>query len=176
MQTTWVSPRDAAGSLNFTPRVRIMKKIATLLLPCLLMLACPSPVKADNGLAMAYLFGYGGYGGYGGGRGVGMTSYNSNIPYFAMHPPVYYGERYARPYGASPFAAWPQLQANSAYAPRPQAAHAQVIANPYCETCVSGVSGVSKTSEQVITQAAPVQAVEIDNPYYQAEPRYTSVD
>ncbi len=156
-----------------------MKKIAKLLLPCLLfpsllLLACPSPAKADDGLAMAYLFGYGGYGGYGGGRG--MQSYNANVPYFALHPPVYYGERYARPYGASPFAAWPQLQANSAYAPRPLAEHAQVIANPYCETCVSGVSGVSKTSEQVITQTAPVQAVEIDNPYYQAEPRYTSVD
>lgn len=148
-----------------------MKKIATLLLPCLLLLACPSPAQADNGLAMAYLFGYGGYGNTGGARG--MTSYNSTIPYFSMHPPVYYGQRFARPYGASPFAAWPQLQASAAYAPQPHVDRAHTIDNPYCGTAVSGVSGVS---EQVITQAAPAKPLEIDNPYYQADPRYTSVD
>ncbi|MEZ6074557.1 MAG: hypothetical protein R3C09_02180 [Pirellulaceae bacterium] len=146
-----------------------MKKIVRLLLPCLLLLACPISAKADNGLGMAYLFGYGGYGGYGVG-GFGMTSYNSNVPYFALHPPVYYGQRFARPYGASPFAAWPQLQANSAYAPQRHVDRAHIIDNPYCGTAVGGVS------EQVITQAAPVQPLEIDNPYYQADPRYTSVD
>ncbi len=142
-----------------------MKKIAKLLLPCLLLLACPNPVKADNGLAMAYLFGYGGFGG-----GRAMQSYNATPPYFAMHPPVYYGERFARPYGASPFAAWPQLQASPAYAPQPHVDRAQTIANPYCGANVSGVS------EHVITHAAPAKPLEIDNPYYQPEPRYTSAD
>ncbi len=152
-----------------------MKKIATLLLPCLLLLACPSPAQADNGLGMAYLFGYGGYGGgYGGaGYGGGMASYNSNIPYFSLHPPVYYGQRFARPYGVSPFATWPQVQASSAYAPQPHVDRAHIIDNPYCGDAACGVSGVS---EQVITQAAPAQPLEIDNPYFQAEPRYTSVD
>ncbi|MCA9183814.1 MAG: hypothetical protein KDA51_20270 [Planctomycetales bacterium] len=148
-----------------------MKKIIRLLLPCLLLLACPLPAQADNGLGMAYLFGYGGYGNYGGGvGGFGMTSYNSNVPYFALHPPVYYGQRFARPYGASPFAAWPQLQTSSAYAPQLHVERAHIIDNPYCGTAASGVS------EQVITQAAPIQPLEIDNPYYQADPRYTSVD
>ena len=32
-------------------------------------------------------------------------------PYFALHPPVYYGIRYQRPYGVSPFASPSQLQA-----------------------------------------------------------------
>lgn len=36
-------------------------------------------------------------------------------PYFATNPPVYYGARYARPYGLSPFAAPPQLQAGPDY-------------------------------------------------------------
>jgi hypothetical protein len=51
-------------------------------------------------------------------------------PYFAVFPPVYYGERYARPYGESPFASWPLLTAGSDYQPRPH--HAPVIyANPH---------------------------------------------
>ncbi|MEO8269455.1 MAG: hypothetical protein ABI557_07045, partial [Aureliella sp.] len=86
------------------------------------------------------------------------------------HPPVYYGQRFARPYGASPFAAWPQLQASSAYAPQPHVDRAQMMVNPYCGAATCGVS------EQGITQVAPAQPLEIDNPYYQAEPRYTSVD
>ncbi|MEE3367825.1 MAG: hypothetical protein VX346_00635 [Planctomycetota bacterium] len=31
-------------------------------------------------------------------------------PYFALHPPVYYGIRYRRPYGVSPFASTSLLQ------------------------------------------------------------------
>ena len=141
-----------------------MKKIAKFLLPCLLLLACQSSVKADNGLALAYLFGYGGMG------ATRMQAYTPAPPYFALHPPVYYGERFTRPYGASPFAAWPQLQANAAYAPQAHVQRAHVMANPYCGAEVIGVTG------QVITQAAPVQALEIDNPYYQPETRLTSIE
>ena len=36
-------------------------------------------------------------------------------PYFAMHPPVYYGGRYSRPYGLSPFAAGSMLQPTPTY-------------------------------------------------------------
>lgn len=38
-------------------------------------------------------------------------------PYFAVFPPVYYGQRYERPYGESPFASWPLLQPNEDYRP-----------------------------------------------------------
>ena len=80
-------------------------------------------------------------------------------PYFALHPPVYYGTRYARPYGVSPFAAPPQVQVPSDYAAvvnqnqglgdqpinRPSspakpgktahtASRARVILNPYCRS------------------------------------------
>lgn len=46
------------------------------------------------------------------------AQYSTSIrtpPYFATNPPVYYGARYARPYGLSPFAAPPQLQAGADY-------------------------------------------------------------
>jgi hypothetical protein len=36
-------------------------------------------------------------------------------PYFALNPPVYYGARYARPYGLSPFAAPPMLGTPDSY-------------------------------------------------------------
>lgn len=39
-------------------------------------------------------------------------------PYFSTNPPVYYGARHARPYGLSPFAAPPQLQAGPGYQSR----------------------------------------------------------
>ncbi len=147
-----------------------MKKIAKLLLPCLLfVLAGQGSVQANDGLAMAYLFGYGGYG------GARMQSYIPAPPYFALHPPVYYGQRFTRPYGASPFAAWPQLQANPAYAPQPAVERAHVMDNPYCGSGAIGVEVVG-ASAQSITQAAPVEPLVIDNPYYQPEARFTSAD
>ncbi|MCD0461578.1 hypothetical protein [Roseiconus lacunae] len=36
-------------------------------------------------------------------------------PYFALNPPVYYGARHARPYGMSPFAAPPMVEAGPGY-------------------------------------------------------------
>ena len=47
-------------------------------------------------------------------------------PYFAVHPPVYYGERYYRTYGESPYA-------RPARSSRPLRVSAQVIINPFVE-------------------------------------------
>lgn len=147
-----------------------MKKIAKVLLPCLLLvLAGQASVKANDGLAMAYLFGYGGYG------GARMQTYVPAPPYFALHPPVYYGQRFTRPYGVSPFAAWPQLQPNADYASRPHVQRAQVLDNPYCIGDAVGVEVVS-ASAQSITRNLPAEPLEIDNPYYQPEARFTSVE
>lgn len=141
-------------------------KLGKLLLPgLLLLLACQSSVKADNNLALAYLFGYGGQGAFG---GTGVQSFAPTPPYFALHPPVYYGQRYTRPYGVSPFAAWPQLQSNASYAPQPHVNRAQVIANPYCTTCDVPVAAGE------LTRVAPVEPLVIDNPYYKAAEVYTS--
>jgi hypothetical protein len=56
--------------------------------------------------------------GYGAGLGWGFAGgyfqtlnqvSQQRIPYFALNPPVYYGEQVARPYGYSPFATPPAL-------------------------------------------------------------------
>ena len=44
-------------------------------------------------------------------------------PYFAVHPPVYYGQRYARPYGESPYASWPLLRSAPSYHAVPAEGH-----------------------------------------------------
>ncbi len=133
-------------------------KIAKLLLPALLITAMATSVKADcgDGLGFAYLYGYQNF------NNVGQRSYNNATPpYFALHPPVYYGQRYTRPYGVSPFAAWPQLQGNPAYAPQVHVQRAQTIQNPYAVPVESVVPG--------IVAAEPVQPLVIENPYYTAD-------
>lgn len=53
-------------------------------------------------------------------------------PYFALNPPVYYGTRYARPYGVSPFASPPVVTAPPNYQSRTRPGFQQTpIANPY---------------------------------------------
>jgi hypothetical protein len=138
-------------------------KLAQWVLCGLLVLACQTSVKADNELALAYLFGYGGFG------GARMQSFAATPPYFALHPPVYYGERYTRPYGASPFAAWPQLQANPAYAPQRHVDRAHVIANPHYSY------PASTPAHPGVVRVAPAAPVVIDNPYYPSASVYTSV-
>jgi len=65
-------------------------------------------------------------------------------PYFALNPPVYYGARYARPYGMSPFAAPPMVETPAGYRGRlrtdfylPPMATPQPPAPPSCNPCVS---------------------------------------
>jgi hypothetical protein len=133
--------------------------IAKLLLPCLLLTAMAPQAKADcgDGLGLAYLFGFQNF------NQVGQRSYNNNTPpYFALHPPVYYGQRYSRPYGVSPFAAWPQLQPNAAYAPQMHVDRSQTISNPHAVP----VEGVSAPG---VVVAEPVQPLIIENPYYTGE-------
>lgn len=47
--------------------------------------------------------------------GAGYSSSIRTPPYFATNPPVYYGQRFSRPYGLTPFAAPPQLRSTSPY-------------------------------------------------------------
>src|SRR4051812_12987664 len=68
------------------------------------------------------------YGGYVGGpyyNGVPYSIYSQDtIPYFALHPPVYYSRPMSRPYGLSPFAYPP----GSMLPPLPQP---QMVINSY---------------------------------------------
>lgn len=87
-------------------------------------------------------------------------------PYYALHPPVYYGERYYRSYGESPFA-------RTDHSSRPQRIHAQVIINPYVDQPAAApatpepkpVDGQPQTDQ---VTASPQMIV---NPYYVAEPK-----
>ncbi len=47
--------------------------------------------------------------------GINYRSRTPTPPYFALNPPVYYGARYSRPYGISPFASPPVVAAPQGY-------------------------------------------------------------
>lgn len=110
-----------------------MKQIK-LLAPCLLLYLTSIVQAGDYGnWAMATVYGYNG-------NSRPMVVNNFTPPYFALHPPVYYGERYYRPYGDSPFASWPQLQPNPAYMPRTQPlSQLTTIENPHCPAHVQAM-------------------------------------
>ena len=54
------------------------------------------------------------------------TYYSTGVPYFALHPPVYYSYRVARTYGYSPFAYPPGVLTPGSEPPR-----AAVVQNVY---------------------------------------------
>lgn len=101
----------------------MLKSRKSLVLGMMAALATMTSVASaqDNGLGYAYLFGYGAN------NTSAIRSFVPAPPYFALHPPVYYGQRYTRPYGESPFAAWPQLRSPAGYQPRPAATYAQPV-------------------------------------------------
>jgi len=66
-------------------------------------------------------------------------------PYFALNPPVYYGTRYSRPYGLSPFAAPPMVNTPDSYTGREATQFVRPpVGNPYisqgCSDCVGKAS------------------------------------
>ncbi|TWU41537.1 hypothetical protein Q31b_29860 [Novipirellula aureliae] len=86
-----------------------------------LVIAVASIFSASNTASAQYpagLFPGIGYPGFYGGFGAGFGSGYRTPPYFSVHPPVYYGARYARPYGISPFPALPQVSAPQGYKAR----------------------------------------------------------
>lgn len=144
-------------------------KLKRLVLSCLALIVLSASAKADcGGLGLGYLFGYGGFGNV----GLGTTAFGPPPPYFALHPPVYYGKRYARPYGVSPYAAWPQLQPAAGYAPQQHVNRApHMITNQYFPPAapIAPVGGVVSNKA-----AAPL---EIENPYFDeasSNVRYTA--
>lgn len=133
---------------------------------------CPPPAAvAPNPYAMAYY-------GYGFPR-LGHTPYQ--VPYFAMHPPVYYSYPVPRPYGYSPFAyppgtmtpevvpSTPVIIQNKFVPPKPAPAKApkQVaqaplrIANPYAMAAAGKTMVAAQASHgpQVIYPMAMAQEV-----------------
>lgn len=93
-------------------------------------------------------------------------------PYFALNPPVYYGARYSRPYGLSPFAAPPMLSPPADYHGRTAARFVQPpTSNPYivesCGTCV-GANDSKQSSGNVVAMVAKGSRGEVrNNPFVQ---------
>lgn len=164
------------------------------LLPAVLALCAPALAQAGDcgSLALASIYGYGGQW-----NNRPMVVNNFTPPYFALHPPVYYGDRYYRPYGDSPYASWPQLQPNPAYTPRLQAAHGYAgvtVQNPHyipiAPSCQSEI--YPAPVEQIVPPAAPksdqpaqpatvpdvvnrrVGPITIENPYFSESAQYIS--
>ncbi len=91
-------------------------------------------------------------------------------PYFSIYPPVYYGERYKRPYGDSPYASFPLLGSTPEYSPAatyPSASMPSPMANPYAPECcgddVSDEDSVPKLN--IVASNRPPRMKIIVNPY-----------
>ena len=94
-------------------------------------------------------------------------------PYFAVYPPVYYGQRHERPYGESPYASWPMLQSNEDYTARPKQSPVQFV-NPHVPSTTPCTS-----CGHPLTEAAPAvtgKMVTIDNPYVVSGTSVAAVD
>ncbi len=149
---------------------------ANKILMCAVIAFTSSSAVADGGY---WGGGYGGVYGYGYAGLVGPQAYIPAPPYFAMHPPVYYGARYTRPYGMSPFASAPMLQPNPGYtgqrAPR-LVPPPMILANPHCQ--IGGTADINAVAESTDkktaeTMVAPAPLV-IDNPFVVPSLQYTN--
>jgi hypothetical protein len=85
----------------------------------------------------------GGYFGFYQPYGLRTDTLTPTPPYFAIHPPVYYGQRYSRPYGISPFPAMPELGVPADYkAIRRSDPIALPQLNPHCQQCTTKAADV----------------------------------
>jgi len=138
-----------------------MKKFALgLLIASVISLRASTSAEAQD--PFAFQFGYTlGY----------QNSFKYRVPappYFSVHPPVYYGKRYARPYGESPYASWPLLQSNPSYMPMPMNDHAAMnIVNRYCEEHIPtlGVGEEQNIVGHTQDKTKAPEAIVIINPY-----------
>lgn len=72
-------------------------------------------------------------------------------PYFATNPPVYYGSRYARPYGISPYAAPPVVNAPAGYEGGPAARFYYPPTPPAAPLCNPYICGQKSDTSQSST-------------------------
>lgn len=148
------------------------------------MLAC---VPLNSASAVGGGHGHGGHGGHGfGGRGIGGRGIGGgiigfgggdygyggwdvaelyrelyrNLPYFALHPPVYYSEPVPRTYGYSPFAYPPGTMTPEIVSE----AQPVTINNPYAPMTTPAKADVKPSDRSASTSPAPEPLV-IVNPF-----------
>ena len=115
-----------------------------------------------GGYGMFPFGGYGFYSPYGSHYGTTLRT----PPYFATNPPVYYGARHTRPYGISPFAAPPMVNAPANYRSRldtDSVAPPPSLGAPMWNPCVTYSQSVkpAANAKGVVTKG-PVR----ENPYF----------
>ncbi len=92
-------------------------------------------------------------------------------PYFSVFPPVYYGKRFERPYGDSPYASFPQLRSAPDYyaVPKDAPLRTHSVSNPHVEQGARVESKGSKhDGESVAVKPQKIgRTVEIINPFVQ---------
>ena len=137
----------------------VAKLSFALLAAFALVCAGPSAQAVDPfGFQFGYTMGY-------------QNSFRNRLPtppYFSIYPPVYYGKRYERPYGDSPYASFPQLRSAPDYHPVPKEVpfRTRSIVNPHVEQ--NGVHGHHIHSEPIAVAAPRIgRTIEIVNPYAQ---------
>lgn len=139
-----------------------MNKFNVLTAGAILLAASGGAATASAQGPWGAVGGYGGYLPYGGlyGGDWQMQSFD-RVPYFALHPPVYYSYPVARPYGYSPFALPPGV------APvEPQISPdclAQAETNPFFVPGAKDAAPVAPVEDRSTKTA--VVAPEV-NPYY----------
>jgi len=141
-------------------------KLLTGVLVLVALCAAPSLTRAYDGCCPQSWLDAPGFGCGGSLYGLG---YIPVPPYYALHPPVYYGQQYYRSYGESPFA-------RTDYSSRPQRIRAQVIINPFVEQPAPSAAPPAPPADEA--KPAPDQVTAgpqvIINPYYQVEPKVAS--
>lgn len=130
-----------------------MRKLILALAMAAVALTAPTEAQAYHGGGNLGFIPFGYYQPY----GVRYATAVRTPPYFALNPPVYYGSRYHRPYGISPFASPPQVAAPADYqaqrglqqAPLP-ARLGEVLCNPF----VAQTETAAASSDDVATAPA----------------------
>ena len=107
-----------------------------------------------------------GFGGFGNFRHPYRWARVPAPPYFALHPPVYYGQQYSRPYGVSPFACRNcQVQPNKDYRPTKAKVAPLAITNPFVKPKKAKPGQKTKQTKLAGSRYTPPQV--IYNPYVQ---------
>lgn len=95
-------------------------------------------------------------------------------PYFSIYPPVYYGKRYVRPYGESPYASFPLLGQIPNYSPVPAESHVGIprtVSNPHAPCCSEAETSTMEEEPRVniVAEHRPGTVRIIVNPYAQEQ-------
>src|SRR4029079_5466157 len=185
-----ISLEDRTETSSKLPTLRnaSMRRQLLALFALAAMLAC---VPLNSASAVGGGHGHGGNGGRGGhgiggrgfgGRGIGggiigfgggdfgyggwdvaelYRELYHNLPYFALHPPVYYSEPVPRTYGYSPFAYPPGVMTPEVTC-APQPVH---INNPYVPSSTPAASPAGTTSDRSAATTSVVEPLVVINPY-----------